>query len=376
MSNLTDFFPAAGGGGGTPVGGYSFLQTPTDATFVSGQEVYTAADSTVWIKTEATITSAGSGVLDADNYIGKSLNFLNNGTAFTTISGYQDRTCFGYNGEEMIDCGYQAASGTSAKSFASNLTATGSLHYPGTTNFFGVNINGVAGSKHFGNATHAFTGFVRNSENRFRQNGQNFAYQPYTAIGGLGGYSGTTYFVTPTNNQMAVSHIQTTARYWGINGSNLQEYTFNASATNGSNPFSSTGSSISVNSGTLMSDGVDKLYVYSGTTVYEYSITGQLLNTFTGISSIGLGGNGEVAMVCIPPFRSLSGGTEFVAKTASGWNVSSPSGTPTYSRFLLTNLVSGPEYISSGGPVILEGTGDVDIVDAGQGVIYLWKRIA
>ena len=64
MSNLTDFFPGAtGGSGGTAIGGFEIIAPPSATTFVTGQEVYTAADGKVWIRTAAQLTDAGSWII-------------------------------------------------------------------------------------------------------------------------------------------------------------------------------------------------------------------------------------------------------------------------------------------------------------------------
>jgi len=380
-----------GGGGGTPVGGYSFLQTPTPpTTFVAGQEVYTAGDGTVWLQSGATLTSAGTGALDADIYVGKRESFAAGSFTFTAVSGYQDRTGFGYNGKHMIDFGNSAASGSNARSYDNDGALVDIINNGfsgGQQPNWGILGSGTDSTTQryttcvsFGNDTHAFTSFGSSASTIFGTSSlTGYAYQSYSSLSGLTSYSNSFYYLTPAL-YMTVSHIQTTPRYWGLSGTTLQEYTFNSSAASGTNPFTAvSGSTITVVSGRLMSDGVDNIYMSSGTNIYEYSIsTGLQTNIFGGVPADG--GNGFAGLwgwVCIPPFRTSSGDTEFYQKTATGWNGSSPSGTPTYTRYSITNLLEGPKYIASSGgaEVTMAGVGDVEITDNNL-TTFLWKRIA
>ncbi len=102
MSNLTDFFPSAsGGGGGTPIGGYTFFETPPNYTgFVSGQEVWTDESSQVWLKTEAVLTSLGTGVLDASIYTNSVKALVPTSTVFD--AGINSQMGAAYNGKHII----------------------------------------------------------------------------------------------------------------------------------------------------------------------------------------------------------------------------------------------------------------------------------
>tara|TARA_R110001592_G_scaffold27376_1_gene101369 strand:+ start:161 stop:1282 length:1122 start_codon:yes stop_codon:yes gene_type:complete len=321
MSNLTDFFPGAtGGSGGTAIGGFEFIAPPSATTFVTGQEVYTAADGKVWIRTAAQLTDAGSGALDASIYPISSNQPAVSSTSFSGGAALASRGCFGYNGVHLGVLGL--FSGTQGKYIlVDENNVTISSGSPTSGNFSaGESATGWVFGQNFYNDTHAFTGFDRLGTNSYGT-AERFAYQPFTAFtGGTNGYTQTNYFTAPRYN-MAVTNIETTPRYWGVDDeeTTVYEYTFNASAANGSDPFTATGTTFTLaeQCTRFMSDGVDKLYVHNSTNLKEYNTSGVLTNSFSGLPSTTFSTQfSNFGISCVPGFKNSTGNTQFWATTS------------------------------------------------------------
>lgn len=394
MSNLTDFFPSAsGGGGGTPIGGYTFFETPPNYTgFVSGQEVWTDESGQVWLKTEAVLTNAGVGVLDASIYTNSVKALTITSSNFTSTMGYAGRLSSGWNGKNMIATGYvngdyasyiiRDADGVNVSS-ANSVSA---IPWMDRASYNGAQLWHGAGS--FGNDTHAFTTFYRVKYNGAPSNAATqwaysvrYSYRPYTAFtGGTTGYATSdqsTYWTKGQSQQIVVTNTQTTPRYWSMsyNGTTATEMTFNSSTANGGYPFTATSPSNTINFGITIgqfrSDGVDKFYGHTGTNLSEFNFDGSLARTYTGVPTATVPAQytyANAGVIVIPPFKTTSGNTEFWFNTAGG------SGT-LFTKYEVVDIIKGPVYTSGTAAVSLAGVGDVAIVDNLE-TIFMWKRIA
>lgn len=368
-----------GGGGGTPIGGFAFFAAPAGTTFTSGQEVYTDPDNIVWIRTGAKITSDGSGALDASTYTTSANNVQISDpvVSFTGGGGYGDRTCFGYNGVHLQTIGLRG--GSNAGSYALRTEDNGSVAGSSsvTSGPFSATVDptGWVFGPSFYNDTHAFTGFDRGGINSFGP-ASKLAYQPFTAFtGGTAGYDQTNYFTRP-KSFMACSHIQTTPRYWGVNANDtaVVEYTFNSSAANGSNPFTATSNTFTLQDGAqrFMTDGVDKFYVQNSTVLKEYDINGNFLNAFEGLPAAAYNSTEHFGFVCVPSFKNSSGVTQFWTRT--GGNTGNNTANSTISRYDYPLALEGP-YTGTPTSKTLITAQDVDSNPI-LPTAYLWKRIA
>jgi len=375
-----------GGGGGTPIGGFAFFENPVGVTFTSGKEVYTDANNIVWIKTAATILSSDSGVLEASQYSGSTNSLLVTSNTFSGAGGYVNRVSFGYNGVHLQAIGLRGAYNDGSHAIRDEDNNNISTTYVSSGPFSAkVDPTGWSFGQSFYNDTHAFTSFDRGGINSFGPAAKH-AYQPFTAFtGGTAGYTQTNYFTVP--GLMATTHIQTTPRYWGVSqtGSTVTEYTFNASASNGSNPFTAvspsntfTVASLST-AGRFMSDGVDKLYVHNGTTLYQYDLNGNNTLTFSGLPATTPSGYETVTnwgFVCVPAFKNSDNITQFWART--GGSTGNRTASQTFTRYDLVETVEGPYTgtSSSKSLIHLQDVDSNDIYGQGGSLIYLWKRIA
>jgi len=371
-----------GGGGGIPIGGYAFFQTPVGVSFTSGKEVYTDADGLVWIKTGARITSADSGTLNASLYSNAELSLSQTSTTYTGGGGYAFRFSSGYNGVHLFDIGLYNGSNagyyTIKDSDGTSVTAGVDSSGPFSAT---VDATGWVAHSAFFNDTHAFTPFYRSGINSFGIDSatHRFAYVPFTSFtGGTNGYSQTNWFSTP-QKWMAVTHIQTSPRYWGVanNGTTVTEYTFNASATNGTNPFTATTNTFTLvgDCDKFTTDGVDKLYVQTGSTLREYDVNGTVTNTFSGLPSAYNSWDSTYGFSCVPSFKNSAGVTQFWMTTS--YNDQNNNGYHTVTRYDLIEVIEGPYTGSSSSKVLvqMQDTDSNDIFDNGSNV-YLWKRIA
>ena len=394
MSNLTDFFPSAsGGGGGTPIGGYTFFETPPNYTgFVSGQEVWTDASSQVWLKTEAVLTSAGTGVLDASLYTNSVKALIPTSTVFD--AGINSQMGAAYNGKHIIGNGpysnYQYVSYTIRDVDGGSVSSANNLYntspWSKNDNNGGQDLWSFGSS--FGNDTHAFTTYSRTTWNGSAQTTQwaftnRYAYTPYTSFtGGTAGYTTSnqsTYWSRIQSQQYAVTHIETTPRYWmmGFGSTGATEMSFDSTTSNGGDPFTAVSPSNTVNFGTTVdmfrSDGVDKFYSHTGTVLKEFSLNGTLLNTFTGVpgeATPSQYGYSNFGVMVIPPFRTTSGNTEFWFPQST-----TPSPKTNFTKYELVDTIKGPVYTSGTAGITLAGVGDVAVID-NLLPIYMWKRIA
>ena len=368
------------GGAGAPIGGYAFFATPAGTSFTSGQEVYTDADNIVWIRTGAKITSAGSGALDASTYTlsANNVQISDPVVSFTGGGGYAGRTCLGYNGVHLQTIGLREGGGNSgayALRTEENVSVSASNSVASGPFSATVDPTGWVFGASFYNDTHAFTGFDRPGINSFGTAAK-YAYQPFTAFtGGTAGYDQTNYFTVP-KSFMACSHIQTTPRYWGVNASDtaVVEYTFNSSATNGSNPFTATSNTFTLQDGAqrFMTDGVDKFYVQNGTVLKEYDINGNLINTFEGLPAANYNSGEHYGFVCVPSFKNSAGVTQFWTRT--GGNTGNNTAANTISRYDYPVSLEGP-YTGTPGSKTLITAQDVDSNPI-LPTTYLWQRIA
>lgn len=369
-----------GSGGSTPIGGYAYFTPPSGTSFTSGQEVFTDSDGLVWIRTGAKIKSSGSGALDASLYTlaSNSVELSDPAVSFTGGGGTASRTCFGYNGVHLQTVGLRAGTGnkgayalrTEENVNVSSSNSATSGPFSGT-----VDPTGWVFGASFYNDTHAFTGFDRPGINSYGTAAK-YAYQPFTAFtGGTAGYDQTNYFTVP-KNLMACSHIQTTPRYWGvnINSTAVVEYTFNASASNGSNPFTATSNTFTIQDGAyrFMTDGVDNLFVQNSTTLKQYDINGNLLNTFEGLPAVSYNSGEFYGFVCVPSFKNSDGVTQFWTRT--GGNTGENTSYNTISRYDFPLGVEGP-YTGTPTNKTLIVAQDVDSNNI-LPTVYLWQRIA
>jgi hypothetical protein len=180
---------------------------------------------------------------------------------------------------------------------------------------------------------------------------------------------------------MATTNIQTTPRYWGVSqdGTTVTEYTFNASASNGTNPFTAVSPSNTftvASAERFMSDGVDKLYVHSGTSLHQYDLNGNNTLTFSGLPGAITDTSYHVGFVCVPAFKNSDNVTQFWTRT--GGSTGNNSASQTFTRYDLVETVEGPftGTAASKALIHLQDVDSNDILGQGGNLIYLWKRIA
>lgn len=291
MSDLTDFFPSSGGGSGTIGTVSSFVPDPS-ATFVTGQEVYTdPVDSSVWLRSGATLTGLGSGVLDANLYrdsvpsittvpntYSGSTNFRNFAPGGCYVGNNKFLTCpFISNGVQrnsvydvslgtfsvdvtysycqLFDGQYGQGNGNSNNVGAGNVGFPSIGTYNSTHHFLQGNLvnyissiwredsSGIFNIRYvpFTDTTNATT------RTPYTDNSKTFK-SPFPAIG-LQNYN-TSSITTGTKGQhlgMAITNPSSNERHWFIKqGFVCNEYTFNPAAANNTNPYTATGNSITI----------------------------------------------------------------------------------------------------------------------------------
>ena len=390
------------GGGGTPIGGYAFFETPPNYNgFVSGQEVWTDASSQVWLKTEAVLTSAGAGALDASIYTDSVKTFSATSSSFSSNMGGANRLAAGWNGKNIFATGY-GNGGNGGMNVSYIIRDAEGVNVSSANNVSGIPWSNPAsynygtqlwhGSGSFGNDTHAFTTFCKvrydgSQSNAGPQWGYSiqYAYKPYTAFtGGTAGYATSdqsTYWTKGQFQQIVVTNTQTTPRYWSMNynGTTATEMTFNSSTANGGNPFTATSPSNTINFGITIgqfrSNGVDKFYGHTGTTLSEFNFDGSLVRNYTGVPGATVPAQYNYAnygVIIIPPFETTSGNTEFWFPVVT---VSTGNPNTNFTKYEPIDIIKGPVYTSGTAAVSLAGVGDIAIVD-NTATIFMWKRIA
>ena len=387
---------SGGGGGSTPIGGLAFFAPRQGTTFTDGQEVYTNPDDeTVWIRSGAQITSSGSGVLNATQYVDSAVTFNQSSTTrFIPSSTIRaNRMGSNFDGRNVVVFGFNGTSGSADSSFT--------LFQPdGTTIVSATPINDSVldySASLFYNSTHTFISnrWIGNVGTvSLATNGVTIKYLETSTLTGLAGYAATatTTFVPPTGFGGEFLACVTNAgtdeeRHWWsmANGASLTEHTFDSTATSGTTAWTSTGNTITVGTGTsidkIQGDG-NFLYVHEGTNVHEYNATTRaLIRTIANVPAATSTNTTESGLVLIPASHSSSGQREFWFQTATGnSNVShllyeeldiltAPFTGTINSRNAITlkDVAAGSTFTATG---INSGRSEVD------SNIYLWMRIA
>ena len=413
---------ALGGGGGgdaIPIGGIRYFIPPFGTTFTSGQEVYTDPDdNTVWLRSGAIITSAGTGALDASlyaNIIGGIADSGENAQLFsgTSTSWIVDsRRAFAYLGDGIIGAIGFDANTVSGWAIVDASTRAGIAHENFITwGLFGGNTDGTNGSTSVavtderftfkgaaGNDTHIFVG-NRSASESFGWNSDgsgiyhaaklnrsifdntltgaelssnSFTYRVPSAYNGvLGRYNDPKLWMAITNSGEA------NERHWFIQqgSTTISEFTYNGSTPHDGEPWTATGNSITI----PVAPGSDG-------TIEHFSITGignilyvsskdAFLRTYdaTTYTQINQYLQPQLGYIPIPADQSQSGELEL-------WNwyaVGSTDITINSSNFSLTAPYIGT--YGSGSPIVLTnyaGTAASDGRDQTETDIYLWIRIA
>jgi hypothetical protein len=295
MSDFSTFFPSGGGGSGTIGALASFVPDPT-ATFVAGQEVYTdPADSSVWLRSAATLTSQGSGVLDASIYrdsVAASITTPNTYVQPTSpFTLEQPGGCYIGN-NKFLTCPKTGTSSQRNVVYDVSLgTFSVSIVYPTCQLFDGLFGTGSGASQNVGagnvgfpsrgtyNLTHHFLqgNMINYLPSFWREDPSgifNIRYIPFTdttnattrdpyanntltfkspfAAIALQNYStaANAAGASQPNGQhlgYAITNPSSNERHWFIKDGNIcSEYTFNSAAANNTNPYTATGNSITI----------------------------------------------------------------------------------------------------------------------------------
>lgn len=294
MSNFSTFFPTGGGGSGTIGAVSSFVPDPT-ATFVAGQEVYTdPADSSVWLRSGATLLGTGSGVLDASIYRDSVLVFAqltSPGSNPGTVNGTRYSSCYIGNNKFLINTWstnnysqYNSVFDVSLGTFSVAALYSGVQLFdgqPGTSNGNTGNVGagnasfpgrGTYNSTHhflMGNCTNVYPHVWREdtsgifniryvpftdttnatSRSAYSNNALTFK-SPFPVIG-LQNYNIQSSAIggQPLGQHLgiAITNPSSNERHWLVKeGSVVAEYTFNSAAANNTNPYTATGNSITI----------------------------------------------------------------------------------------------------------------------------------
>lgn len=372
-----------GGGSSTPIGGLAYFIPRRGTTFTAGQEVYTNPDdSTVWIRSGARITSEGTGVLEAGQYIDSVSDITQDTSAASRFDGgvRADRFGSNFDGKNVVVYGYNGSNGTMTafnpdgtqvftSGATSDLTSSASVFYNSTHTFisnrWGANVGTIS---------------LGTPNIRYVQTSTLTSFANYNATGDANWTAptgfGSEFLACVTNAGTAdEKHWWTT-----VNSTTLTEHTFNSSAANGTSAWTATGNTITLPTsglGKLQGNG-NLLYAHINTNLYEYNATNRELIRTVLAPSDGSFNVAEIGLVLIPAASSSSGSAEF-------WYVSS-SGSYATPHYLYKDLdtLTGPfkGSISAREAVTLK---DVDanttfsadnVLDQDAGNIYLWKRIA
>lgn len=373
-----------GGGGSTPIGGIAYFIPRHGTTFTAGQEVYTNPDdSTVWIRSGARITSDGTGVLEAGQYVDSIADIAQDTAVGSRFDGGVQANRFGSNfdGRNVVVYGYNGSNGT--------MTA---FNPDGTVAFTSGTTSDLASSASlFYNSTHTFisnrwiasvgTISLGTPNIRYVQTSTLTSFTNYNAIGAANWTAPTGF---GSEFLACVTNAGTTdERHWwtSINSTTLTEHTFNSSATNGTSAWTATGNTITLPTsglGKLQGNG-NLLYAHVDSNLYEYNATTRVLLRTAAAPSDGSYNVAEVGLVLIPAASASSGSTEF-------WYVesSASSATPHYLHREMDTLY-GP---FKGAPLAPD---NITLKDVNVGTtfsaanvygsgdlqnIYLWRRIA
>lgn len=421
---------ALGGGGGTPIGGFSYFAPPTGTTFTSGQEVYTNADTnTVWLRSGAQLTSAGASELDATLYRDKS-NVLLDTNVDVANPGYTGsvltRISFGYLG-----AGYVGSSGfvnnTTGKFGVSNANTRTSLwsvnrYYglfdgndqnsngasaPGNVQDIGLTFSGMAtNDTHMflaGNAAPVYATWVSNDGSGSTATNYECRYIPQSVIASSTSPSvfidNTVRYVVPSDftavNEyagdylmMAITNSGTAnERHWFAQSENniIREYSFDNTTTTGNNPWTATGNTIDLTSdltpaatplpppgtsgherSSFQGDG-NFLYYKKGTDLWKINATTRAVDTY--ISDVL-----DSKIVIIPASASQSGSLEYYI------DISSTAGFQLYEFGAGLTAPYIGTFHGTRNPVVLTNSSGTEASDglsqSAESNIYLWMRIA
>lgn len=397
---------SGGGGGSTPIGGFSFFIPPAGTG-----DVYTDADDVVWLRSGAQLTSSGSGDEDASIYRDSQGAVTTPSPAVSTGSANArpDRHSVSFNGRNIVVIGYYQPGNTPAIQLfnpttgasVSEVTNAGSslggayAAYTGTHTFMSRGTGGTTlanwanddlsyiPTNDIQTASDIIYGFVGSAQGNITSNVH------YNAP-----HSGAPFTVTNPG--------ATNERFWQLNasgGSTINEYTFDDTSASGTNPFTATGNSITLvspNQGSgsnpisLSSDG-NLLYVHSNAVLLEYNATTRaLVRTISGVpTGAGLSNSTTLrgqAFALVP--NSITSDSERALWFSSNPSTSSTNAQVTINKYVETELLTAVyDGDSSYDPAAGSGTRDaITLGDAGDtaahygqsttDVIYMWQRIA
>lgn len=364
-----------GGGGGTPVGGFSFFNTPSTTTFTDGQEVYTDPDNSVWIKSNAIITYAGSGALDASAYPlvnQKTFLKIEEGQFSTNGDLRLNRYGITFTGKHILLKGYNGGYNDYLIYDVNGTLIDGPTATSETT----------VSTSQFHNSTHTFI---------LSPSGANFGYASspttvrYLLTSSLTDYA--SYTATPlktwsvpspaAGQRCAITNRgESNERYWWKSSSSqLSEHTFNPTAADNTNPWTATGNTISTSPVDISAANP----VAVGNTIYihtEGNLSSFDATTFKLIKTIPAPGNSYAyqqqgqSLAIIPDYVSASTKDEFLFTQATA----APASVFTAALFDTwenDTAVIGPT--ASGSEVFLtDGTNNII---TGRNV-PMWQRIA
>ena len=380
MSNFSTFFPA-GGGGGTPVGGFSFFNTPVTTTFTAGKEVYTDPDNLVWIKTGALIDSTGTGALDASNYPlvnQPGLYMTSQGNFSTQAQVRANRYGIVFTGKHIMIKGYNNSSNDYLIYDINGTLIDG----PTATTDTSVSIS------QFHNNTHTFI---------LSPCGSNFGYSSsptsvrYLLTSSLTNYA--SYAATPLKTWNLPTGILQTARcavtnsgganeryWWNSSNFELREYTFNSSAATNTIPWTATGNVINTGSISLASTNPiavgNVIYLHKENQLTSFDATTfQLITTETAPGGAWAVQQQGQSLAIIPAYVSASTNNEYILTQAT---TSPPSSFPT----LLTNtwqespIVAGPTANDAEVFLTDNSASYYNIKTNAGRTVPMWQRIA
>ena len=381
MANISSFFPSSSGG--VPVGGFAYFIVPSDTTFTAGQEVYTNPDDdTVWIRSGATITDSGSGVLDASTYTLEKEVMADQSTArFATTHVRSNRYGVNFDGKNVFMVGYNNSdvdyiifdvdgSIIAGPTATTDQTISASVFYNDTHTFIssrpvnrGHNAGGTAIQYLQTSTLTNFAGYSANGSKNW--------IVPSVASGGSGDWK-----CAVTNAGLS------NERHWWTRDqqTTIHETTFDATATNGTSAWTTTGNTITAPDGVgkLVAIGND-LYAHGGTKLHRYNATTRaLVESITVPAESSSTSVSEIGVIAIPASLSDSGNNEFYFPNHNVNNNFSV----TYNQWQQFNGIIGPKESDDGDAVVLTKnnelgtTFDVEKISANGEDIYLWQRIA
>lgn len=382
---------------------------PPDTAFTAGQEVYTDADNQVWLRSGAQLTSAGSGALEAAQYRDSQASVAVTSPLVSTgnANARPDRHSISYNGNHLVVVGFYQLTST----FAIELfDATTGASVDEVTNAGSIGYGAYAAYTD----THTFMSGSTDGTTQANWSSNALVYVPtsqletasdiiFAGAGGGGGVTPTTYLAPHNAAPFTVTNPgAANERFWQLNqsgGTIINEYTFDDTAPAGTNPFTATGNSITLDTPYVggaanpISLAADEnlLYVHSVTNVLEYNATTrELVRIIEGVpTGQGLANSTTLrgqAFALVPNARTSD-------SSRALWFSSNPSVATTNAQVnvnkwteieILTSVYDGN---SSYDPTTGGGTRDAIVLgDAGDtaahigqsttDLIYMWQRIA